>query len=348
MIFVLGTDDVLSGLQMFTAVLLDHVLHLSSLSTTTSTTTSPYRSINALLPHLLTLSHAYPLTTAALYLGKLALLSKNFSKGVASGALDHSARTWPGLAELNVLRLVGMTWSTSDLSHPVAAAALLMIGQYLSPQSRIRTLEDIAAGLFLCSMAVQYEEKSRRFIPEVVAFLLQTLGVLLPNSFKSKNTTLRNGVKGQTSGSRVIPGTFSASDWGMDHVKHLKLRSTTVEFTPTAPLSLPETLRPVSLPSSSNGNTKMKNSNGTTKTKKVVVGGEEEEPTAVTQRKVDLVTVTLKLVENFATMYVSLEAFIEIIEPVQLVLEGVVMGRIPECIQVRLLFFFSFLTLAFS
>lgn len=189
--------------QVFTNVLLDHVLHLAH-----SNTPSAFATINSLLPNLLTLSHAYPLTTAPYYVEKLALMQKNFMRGVARGALDPAARTWPGPAELTLLRLVGMVWSTSDLSHPVAAGAMLLIGQYLA-QSRVRSLGDVAAGLFLCTLAAQYEALSKRLVPEAINCLLNSLLILLPTSIAAK----------------AAPGSFPTPDLGQDHVKALRMRT---------------------------------------------------------------------------------------------------------------------------
>ncbi|SCV72718.1 BQ2448_4255 [Microbotryum intermedium] len=190
-------------LQVFTHVLIDHALYLASTPSSTAFTT-----INSILPSLLTLSHAYPLTTAPYYVNKLTTMQKNFVRGVSRGPLDPTSTTWPGPAELTLLRLIGMTWSTSDLSHPVVAPAMLLISQYLA-QARIRSLRDIAAGLFLCTLANQYEALSKRLVPEALIFLQTSLVVLLPTGFTVKN----------------VPGTFPLLDFGQEHVKSLRLGS---------------------------------------------------------------------------------------------------------------------------
>lgn len=81
-------------------------------------------------------------------------MQKNLARGLAQGALLPDSRTWPGSAELALLRLVGIVWSTSDLNHAVGTPAMLLIGQYLA-QARVRRLNDIASGLFLCTLALQ-------------------------------------------------------------------------------------------------------------------------------------------------------------------------------------------------
>lgn len=135
-------------------------------------------------------------------------MQKNFVRGVARGPLEPSSKTWPAAPELTLLRLVGIVWSTSDLSHPVAAGAMLLIGQYLS-QARIRTLSDISSGLFLCTLAAQYETLSKRLMPESLNFLLNSLLILLPSSMTSKSA----------------PGSFPSPDLGQEHTKSLKLRT---------------------------------------------------------------------------------------------------------------------------
>lgn len=163
--------------QAFTCVLLDHVLHLAEANPTSET----FDTVNALLPHLITLCFAFPLTTAPHFVDKLVMMQRNLTKGLSHGAHDPKARTWPRLPELVLLRVIGFVWSTSDLSHPVAAPALLLISQYLS-QARLRSTSDLASGLFLVTVALQYEQLSRRYVPEVVDFLANALAATLPLS----------------------------------------------------------------------------------------------------------------------------------------------------------------------
>lgn len=194
-------------LQIFANVLLDHVIFLCA-----SPSPSTYRTVNSLLPPLLTLTHAYPLTSAPHYVKKLSLMHKNLLRGLVRGPLEPAAKTWPGLPELTLLRLVGMVWSTSDLSHPVAAPAQLLTGEYLS-QARVRSLSDLASGLFLCTLAAQYEAQSKRVVPEAVNFLSNALALLLPAS----STVVS---------AKAFPGNFPAPDVAQEHTKALKLRST--------------------------------------------------------------------------------------------------------------------------
>ncbi|GAA5971469.1 hypothetical protein JCM11641_008367 [Rhodosporidiobolus odoratus] len=265
-------------LQVFTNVLLDHVIYLCA-----SPSSTTYTTVNSLLPPLLTLTHAYPLSSAPHYTAKLSLMHKNLLRGLARGPLTPSAKTWPSLPELTLLRIVGMTWSTSDLSHPVAAPALILITEYLS-QCRIRSLADIASGLFLCTLAAQYEQDAKRVVPEALNFLTLSLAILLPTS-------------SAISSQKTFPGNFPCPDLGAEHVKALKVRSS-----PTDAATLSGTASLVEALSSKANAPK----------------GKEAE-----QLKAELVNTALKLVEQFKVGASDSEAFPEMFGAVIKVLKGV-------------------------
>ena len=135
-------------MQNLLGVLLDYILLLASRPT------PAFQLISSLYPHIVALVKLNPITAAHHFLAKLALMQKNLTRGLARGAADPRARTWPGAAELTLLRMVGTIWSTSDFSHPVVAPAMLLMGQYLS-QARVRDTADLASGLSLCSLVAQ-------------------------------------------------------------------------------------------------------------------------------------------------------------------------------------------------
>lgn len=160
-------------LQDFLGVLLDYILILASEDE------PPFDSISSLNPHLAALVKLNPIAAAHQFLAKLTLMQKNLQRGLTKGPSSPDSKTLPGAAELIILRLIGTLWSTSDFSHPVAQAAELLIGQYLS-QSRIRSTRDVASGLFLSSVISQYEAQSKRMVPEAINFIANSLLALLP------------------------------------------------------------------------------------------------------------------------------------------------------------------------
>uniref|UniRef100_A0A672GF64 NOP14 nucleolar protein homolog (yeast) n=1 Tax=Salarias fasciatus TaxID=181472 RepID=A0A672GF64_SALFA len=58
--------------------------------------------------------------------------------------------------------------------HPVTTPAMLLISQTLT-KCPVRSLQDLASGLLLCCLAVEYVSFSKRFFPELITFLTGTL-----------------------------------------------------------------------------------------------------------------------------------------------------------------------------
>ncbi|GAA5830644.1 hypothetical protein JCM11251_002547 [Rhodosporidiobolus azoricus] len=282
-------------LQVFTNVLLDHVIYLCATASSSASTT--YKTVNSLLPQLLTLSHAYPLSSAPHYMSKLSLMHKNLLRGLSRGPLEPASKTWPSLPELTLLRLVGMIWSTSDLSHPVAAPSMLLIGEYLT-QCRIRSLSDLASGLFLSTLAAQYEQQSKRCVPEALNFVTLALAILLPTTAGSQKN---------------FPGEFPCPDLGQEHAKALKVRSTDAKLVPGGTASLVDALAAAGK-----------------KGKKTPVGPEAE------QLKVELVSAALKLVDEFRGMWSDSEAVVEMFGPVEKVLKGVKGEKVSKAVKAEI------------
>ena len=106
-------------------------------------------------------------------------MHKNLKRGLNRSAVDCDAKTWPGLPELALLRVLGALWPTSDMHHVVVSPARLLMGSYLS-LCKIRSFIDAASGLFLCTLFLQYETLSKRFVPEAISFLTDTVLCLSP------------------------------------------------------------------------------------------------------------------------------------------------------------------------
>ena len=153
-------------------VLLDYSLVLAARSP------PALQSISSLMPHIFALVKLDPISAAHHSVAKLALMQKNLTHGLARGPTKADSKTFPEAPELVFLRIVGSVWSTSDFSHPVAAPAMLLMGQYLA-QCQIRRQSDIASGLFVCSLIHQVSSPLLRprisqLIPGSVRILLQT------------------------------------------------------------------------------------------------------------------------------------------------------------------------------
>jgi nucleolar protein 14 len=116
----------------------------------------------------------YPRQIADHFIGKLVLMHKNLKRG-----LNRGAKTWPGLPELVLLRVLGALWPTSDMHHIVVTPARLLMGSYLG-LCKIRAVANATSGLFLCTLFLQFESLSKRFVPEAIDFLIGVVQSLSP------------------------------------------------------------------------------------------------------------------------------------------------------------------------
>ncbi|KAJ7688697.1 nucleolar protein 14 [Mycena rosella] len=188
-------------LQVLTSVLIDHILYVSS------PPEPHFDLISTLLPHLYALIRAYPIQAAENFVQKLSLMHKNLKRGLSRGALDPQSKTWPKLSELTLLRIIGATWPTSDMNHAVVSPTRVLMGEYLG-LARVRSLADIASGLFLCTLFLQFEALSKRFVPEAVNFAINSVLHLAPHGYKDTTT---------------LPGTFPAPDFRSELCRGLTL-----------------------------------------------------------------------------------------------------------------------------
>ena len=177
--------------QGLNTVLIEHILYI------TTPPTPRFTVLASLLPHLASLTKTYPIQSAESFVEKLALMHKNLKRGLSKGATDLDAKTWPGLPELSLFRVIGQLWPTSDMNHPVISPTRLLMGAYLG-LGRVRSLRDIASGLFLCSLFLQYEKFSKRFVPEAINFLVNSVLHLAPLSYTNVAS---------------LPGSFPAHDF---------------------------------------------------------------------------------------------------------------------------------------
>ncbi|KAI0080858.1 Nop14-like protein [Panus rudis PR-1116 ss-1] len=190
-------------LQALTGVLIDHILYI------TSPPKPKFTLLSSLIPHIYSLTKSYPIQSAHHFISKLNLMQKNLKRGLSNGVTDPESRTWPGLPELSLLRVIGIVWPTSDMNHHVVSPARLLMGSYLG-LCRVRSLKDIASGLFLCTLFLQDEELSKRLVPEAVNFLINAVLHLAPHRFNDVGS---------------LPGGFPSPDFKSERCKPLRIDS---------------------------------------------------------------------------------------------------------------------------
>ncbi|CBQ70722.1 related to NOP14-nuclear and nucleolar protein with possible role in ribosome biogenesis [Sporisorium reilianum SRZ2] len=273
-------------LQALIGVLIDHALHWAGQAQLHQSTTGQkhklaFAIVNSLIPHIFSLSQSYPAASAEHFVSKLALMQRNLSRGLAKGPTEADARTWPGLPELTLLRLVGSVWPTSDKQHNVTTPLALLIAQYLA-HARIRSVSDLASGLFLCSLVVSNESESKRLFPEALNFLFSTIAIL---------GSLGAEKKQQRQGLAKIRGV--AEEYGIPtpdvdaaHTQYLRLsRDGTVEPAEQA----------VDLPS--------------------LITTKSSDADADEQQRTALLSVALALVAKFSELYAGCTSYVELFTP---------------------------------
>ncbi|KAF4505229.1 hypothetical protein G6O67_007200 [Ophiocordyceps sinensis] len=82
-------------------------------------------------------------------------------------------------SDLTLLTAVGTIFPTSDHFHQVVTPAMLAMGRYLG-QRVPQQPSDYVIGTYLSILSLQYQQMSKRFVPEVINFCLNTLCALSP------------------------------------------------------------------------------------------------------------------------------------------------------------------------
>ncbi|WFC96697.1 nucleolar complex protein 14 [Malassezia brasiliensis] len=211
-------------LQRLLGVLIDHLLYRAS-QAAGGDDTADVVVMNDLLLHIAELSKSYPARSAEHFVAKLAMMQRNLTRGLSRGALERTSHTWPALPELCLLRAAGIVWPTSDRWHPVATPLALLMAQYLA-HARIRSLEDVAAALYLVSLLASDQRTSRRLVPEALNVLYSVVAILLP-PLRAKGTAP----------AKALAEAFGipTPDVGAPHTTALALRE---DAAPTTPVRL--------------------------------------------------------------------------------------------------------------
>jgi nucleolar protein 14 len=89
------------------------------------------------------------------------------------------------VGDLIILTAVGTTFPTSDHFHQVVTPAMLAIARYLG-QKIPQRLSDYATETYLSILALQYQQFSKRYVPELMNFCLNTLCSVAPEKPQEK------------------------------------------------------------------------------------------------------------------------------------------------------------------
>ena len=152
-------------LGIFAKVLVDHISYLAN-----QPEHPPFVVLEALIRHIHSLAKTLPED-----------ISRAFRCHLKS--LHEKRPTGPNPGDLTILTAITSIFPTSDHFHQVATPAMLCMTRYLG-QKIPQTLSDLAAGTYIVSLCLQYQRLSKRYIPEVVNYVLNTLWELSPGRTK--------------------------------------------------------------------------------------------------------------------------------------------------------------------
>lgn len=83
-----------------------------------------------------------------------------------------------------LFQVLGHVFATTDLQNDMVNPAELMLCQWLT-QCPVLTLRDVASGIFVAGILLDYSVESKRIYPEVISFLGAALTAFAPSSFIS-------------------------------------------------------------------------------------------------------------------------------------------------------------------
>ncbi|KAK4226132.1 putative nucleolar complex protein 14 [Podospora fimiseda] len=120
--------------------------------------------LEAITRHIHSLAKSFPIEVAKSYRAVIQEMEQQRPLALTVG-------------DLVTLTAVGTTFPTSDHFHQVVTPAMLVIARYLG-QKIPQSLPDYATGTYLSILALQYQHFSKRYVPELMNFSLNTLCAL--------------------------------------------------------------------------------------------------------------------------------------------------------------------------
>lgn len=152
-------------LGRFATVLVDHLYYLAN-----EAEHPPFVVLEALIRHVHSLAKTFPEELGRAFRSHLKAMHEERLTALTSG-------------DLMILTATASVFPTSDHFHQVVTPAMLCMTRYLG-QRVPQSLSDLATGTYIVSLCVQYQRLSKRYIPEVVNYIMNTVWALSPTKPK--------------------------------------------------------------------------------------------------------------------------------------------------------------------
>ena len=160
-------EDNLEKLGRFAHVLLRHTIYAVD-----ETENVQLMIVESLLRHLHSMAKSQSNDVASAYRSHLTKIADERPLQLTAG-------------DLTVLTGISTTFPTSDHFHPVVTPAMLTLARYLG-QSSVQSLQDLAIGSYACSLALQYQGFAKRYVSEVVTYIVNAFAILSPSPLKER------------------------------------------------------------------------------------------------------------------------------------------------------------------
>ncbi|KAF7992349.1 hypothetical protein HCN44_001674 [Aphidius gifuensis] len=100
---------------------------------------------------------------------------------------EKNQRKYPTLDTLILFKIISLLFPTSDFRHPVVTPCIVFMSQILL-RSKVKSKLDIAKGLFIATLMLEFTVLSKRFSPAVINFLT---GIIYLSTVKKESKNLR-------------------------------------------------------------------------------------------------------------------------------------------------------------
>ena len=149
----------------FARVLVRHVAHLGDLLEADALST-----LETLIRHIHSLAKMFPIEVAREFRQHLQHMESLRPLDLTTG-------------DLVILTAVGTIFPTSDHFHQVVTPATLAMARYLG-QKLPQNMGDFAVGTYLSILFIQHQQLSKRYVPELMSFCVNTLASLSPVRYR--------------------------------------------------------------------------------------------------------------------------------------------------------------------
>jgi len=192
-------------LGVFAAILVDHLSYLAN-----QPEHPPFTILETLIRHVHSLAKTFPNEVGRAFRAHLK-------------AMQDERPTSPTPGDLILFTAIASIFPTSDHFHSVVTPSILSIARYLG-QKIPHNLSDLVRGTYLETLCLQYQRLSKRYIPELVNYSLNTLSILAPSkptkAFGFYPTHAAEAcLKIGSTGSNTKAEAGRLKFWGLEHVE---------------------------------------------------------------------------------------------------------------------------------